>query len=165
MKIQKLYSTIKPYVAMSAILLTMTSLNVNAVEKSIEQANAVTSYQKADGNGKQHATMKKRFHRLAKKLALTSEQRTKVKAIFANMKNTHQEKKASLAGFKEQLSSLMKTSEFDENNFTAIYMEYQPVFQQNAMARAKVQHQIMQVLTPEQQEKFLTMKERRKGLR
>ena len=165
MKMQKVYSTIKPYVATSVMLLTMTSMNVNAIEKSIEQTNAVTSYQEADGNGKQDKKMKKRFHRLAKKLALTSEQRSKVKAILANIKTKHQESKGSLAGFKDQVRSLMKTGEFDENNFTAIYIEYQPVFQQNAMARAKVQHQIMQVLTPEQQEKFLTMKAHRKDLR
>tara|TARA_R110002111_G_scaffold225611_1_gene287250 strand:+ start:148 stop:645 length:498 start_codon:yes stop_codon:yes gene_type:complete len=164
MKMQKIYSTIKPYVATSLMLLTMTSFNVNAIEKNMEQANTVTNYQQADGNGKHDKKMKKRFHRLAKKLALTSEQRSKVKAIFANTKTTHQESKGSLAGFKEQVRSLMKTSEFDENNFTAIYMEYQPIFQQNAMARAKVQHQIMQVLTPEQQEKFLTMKAHRKDL-
>ncbi|MBA6294032.1 hypothetical protein H4J58_10640 [Colwellia sp. MB3u-70] len=41
--------------------------------------------------------------------------------------------------------------------YLAIYAKHQLNFQQAAMARAKFHHGVMQVLTSEQQQKFLTM--------
>ena len=154
MKMQRLYSTIKPYVAMAVIALTMTSLNVNAIGHKNEENNPSAQHQKGEGHGKHHNKMKKHFHRLVKKLALSSEQEIKLKAIFANMKTKRQEQKDPLAGFKKQVESLMLASDFDENSFAAIYAEYQPSFQEMAMQKAKTHHEIMQVFTPEQQKKF-----------
>ena len=70
MKMQRLYSTIKPYVAMAVIALTMTSLNVNAIGHKNEENNPSAQHQKGEGHGKHHNKMKKHFHRLVKKLAL-----------------------------------------------------------------------------------------------
>lgn len=161
MKIQNLYSTIKPYVAVGVIVLSMTSLNVNAI--GYQSGNVNGDYQQSEKRGKHHSQMKKQLHRLMKKLDLTSAQKTKVKAIFAEMKTQRQEHKNSRAGFKKEIDSLMLASEFDENRFAAIYAEYQPNLQAMAMQKAKTHHQIMQILTPKQQEKFSKMQQHRRS--
>ncbi|KXJ57622.1 MAG: hypothetical protein AXW17_00625 [Colwellia sp. Phe_37] len=163
MKMQSLYSTIKPYVAMGVIALTVTSLNVNAIGHKSDVNNPNVQYQKSEERGKHHNKMKKQFHRLVKKLDLNSTQKTKIKAIFADMKTKHQEHKETRAGFKKQVDSLMLASYFDENSFAAIYAEYQPSFQEMAMQKAKTHHQIMQVLTPEQQKKFAKMQQHKRS--
>jgi Spy/CpxP family protein refolding chaperone len=161
----KLYSTIKPFLAMSVIALAVTSLNVNAMGHNSEGDNSKTKMSQQKGESNKHGNMKKRLHRLAKKLDLTSEQRVNVKEIFANIKNQRHDRKDVLSGFKEQVQSLVLMSEFDESQFKAIYAEHQASFQAIEMEKAKMRHAILQVLSPEQQQKFLTMHKRRGDLR
>lgn len=161
MKIQKLYSTIKPYAAMSVLILSISSLSVNAMGDKHEYHNSSAKHENAEGRDHQPAKMKKHLHRLAKKLDLTSEQRSKIKVIYANMRDDRQEDKANFAGFKQQVQALLQASEFDEIQFTNIYAKYQPSFQKLAMEKAKVRHAVMQILSPVQQEKFLTMRKHR----
>tara|TARA_R110000744_G_scaffold16472_6_gene45367 strand:+ start:2772 stop:3257 length:486 start_codon:yes stop_codon:yes gene_type:complete len=157
MQIQKLYSKIKPYAAMSVLVLGISSLSVNAMGHKNDSHNVEKSQQQGEGAKKHHAKMKKHMHRLAKKLDLTSEQRDEIKVVFSGMKEDRLAHKANFTGFNEQVKSLLQASKFDENKFDAIYAEFQPNFQKMAMDKAKIRHAIMQVLTPEQQKKFLTM--------
>lgn len=161
MTIQKLYSTLKPYAAITVLALAISSLSVSAATVSNENNGTATSQQKSEGHHKHERKMKKHFHRLAKKLDLTKEQRTDMKAIFANMKDQRKEDKATLSGFKKQLQLLMQEKAFDENKFSAIYAEFSPNFAQVALQKAKVRHAIMQILTPEQQKKYLAMRKHR----
>lgn len=162
---KKLYSTIKPFLAMSFIALAVTSLNVNARGHNNEDHNSKTEMSQQKGENHKHGNMKKRLHRLAKKLDLTAEQRVQVKEIFANMKTQRHDRKDALSGFKEQVKSLVQMSEFDENKFKTIYTAHQASFQAIAMEKAKMRHAILQVLSKEQQQKFLTMHKRRSNLR
>ena len=161
MKIQKLYTTMKPYALISLLVIGMSSIGVNAMGYKHGEYNTEMSQEKSEVNKKHHAKRKKSLHRLAKKLDLTSEQRDEIKAIYAGMKEGRKANKESLSSYKEQLKSLMAVSQFDENEFNAIYAEFQASFQQVAMEKAKHRHAIMQVLTPEQQAKFLTMRKHR----
>ena len=77
------------------------------------------------------------------------------------MKEDRKANKVALSSYKEQMKSLHAKSEFDENKFNAIYAEFQASFKQLAMEKAKSRHAIMQVLTPEQQEKYSSMRKRR----
>ena len=157
MQIQKLYSKIKPYAAMSVLVLGISGLSVNAMGHNNDSHNAEKSQEQGEGTKKHHAKMKKHLHRIAKHLDLTSEQRSEIKVIFSGMKEGRLAHKADLTGFGEQVKSLLQASKFDENKFDAIYAEFQPAFQKMAMDKAKIRHAIMQVLTPEQQKKYLTM--------
>jgi Spy/CpxP family protein refolding chaperone len=105
--------------------------------------------------------MKKHLHRLAKKLDLTSEQRNEIKAIYVAMKEDRKADEKSLSSFKEQMNSLLKAGKFDETKFSVIYDKYQKNFKMVAMEKAKRRHAILQVLTPEQQTKYLTMRKHR----
>lgn len=165
MKIQKLYTTIKPYAVVSIFVLGISSLSVSAMGHNKNDHNTENkvemSQHKGEGGHKHHGNMKKSLRRLAKKLDLTAEQRSEIKAIFAGMKEDRKANKVALSSYKEQMKSLHAESEFDENKFNAIYAEFQESFKQLAMEKAKSRHAIMQVLTPEQQEKYSSMRKRR----
>jgi len=165
MKIQKLYTTIKPYAVISILVLGIGSLSVNAMghkkDNHNTENNTEMSQHKGEGHKKHHERMKKSMHRLAKKLDLTSEQRSEIKAIFKGMKEDREANKAAFSSYKEQMKSLLAVSEFDENNFNAIYAEFQTSFKQLAMEKAKNRHAIMQVLTAEQKEKYSSMEKHR----
>jgi len=145
----------------SVFVLGLSSLSVNATGHKNEDHNANATHENAKGHDNQQTKMKKRLHRLAKKLDLTTEQKSEIKVIFAGMKEIRQTKKRALSGFKEQIQSLLQASEFDENKFANIYTEFQPIFQKSAMEKAKTRHAVLQILTPEQQKKFLTMRKHR----
>jgi len=162
MKTNKLNFSVKPLVAMSVIVLAITSITVSALGHKDDDHNhkSKMGYQQGESN-EYHRKGKNRLHRLVKKLDLSDEQKAQVKDIFANMSAKH---KNDSAGLKEQMQSLMQASEFDENKFEAIHLKRQENFQKMAMKKAKTRHAIMQVLTAEQQEEFLTMgKQRRRS--
>lgn len=162
MQIQKLYSTIKPYAVISLLVLGgISSLNVNAMGHKSEAHNIEKSQVEGESSNKHHDKMKKHLHRLAKKLDLTSEQRNEIKAIYVAMKEDRKADEKSLSSYKEQMNSLLKAGKFDETKFSVIYDKYQKNFKMVAMEKAKRRHAILQVLTPEQQSKYLTMRKHR----
>jgi protein CpxP len=160
MKTQKLYSTIKPYAAMGILVLGIISLSTfsaNAMGHEKKYHSHHMSHQQHKGGNNQQEQLENRLHRLAKKLDLSQAQRSEMKLIFVSMIKGKQAGKRAMSDFKAQMKPLLKASEFDENEFAAIYAKHQLNFQQAAMERAKVHHGAMQVLTSEQQQKFLTM--------
>lgn len=161
MKLQKLYSTIKPYTVISVLVFAISSVSAHATEKNQDNHSQIMSHQKAEGHQHSQKKMQKQLRRLAKRLALSQEQRKTVKALFKAEKAENQEDKVAMLGFKAQVKLLLQASDFDENKFDAIYMEFQPSLQKSAMKRAKIRHAIMQVLTPEQQQEFLNMRKHR----
>jgi len=142
---------------MTLLVIGISSLSANAMGHKHQYHNANANHQGLDGEDSQHIKLKNRLHNLAKKLDLTREQRSEIKQIFAGMRESRQVHKSALSGFKTQVQSMLQMSEFDEQQFATIYTEYQPSLQKAAMEKAKIRHAVMQVLTPEQQQKFLTM--------
>ena len=165
MQIQKLYTTMKPYAVISLLVLCIGSLSANAMghkkgDRNSENSTELSQH-KSEDSKHHHRQMKKKFHHLAKNLDLTSEQRSEMKAIFAGMKEDQQANRSALSGYKEQLKLLVAQSQFDEDQFNAIYAEFQVSFQQLAMEKAKQHHAVMQILTPEQKVKYLAMRKHR----
>tara|TARA_R110000744_G_scaffold143851_4_gene255816 strand:- start:320 stop:799 length:480 start_codon:yes stop_codon:yes gene_type:complete len=158
MKLQKLYSNLTPYLVISMLALGISSLSVNATGHKNAYHNPSDGHHDIKQRDNQHVTMKNRLHRLAKNLDLTPEQRSEVKEIFSGMKAVRQAYKSTMSGFKEQVQSLMQRPEFVENQFEIIYLEHQANFQKMAMEKAKIRHKVMQLLTAEQQQKFLIMR-------
>lgn len=116
---------------------------------------------------KHHKKAKHHFKKMAKILQLTDDQKTLMKAIHQQAKvdseGTHSEMKA----FKAQIKSLMDASVFDEQAFRNVYSQYQATFEQAALLKAKNKHAIEQILTSEQKDKWIKMKEKsdKKGKR
>jgi periplasmic protein CpxP/Spy len=161
MKAQKLYSALTPYVVIGTLALTLTSINANAVGHKHQHRYLEIRSGSVEEQDFQHVKIRKKLRRLAKKLDLSQEQRDKVKAIFIERNTTHQKWADTLAEFKTQVDSMLQSSEFDESEFDQVYSAYQTNFKQMAMEKAKVRHAIFQVLTVEQQQKFLTMSKHR----
>ncbi len=161
MKAQNLYSRLTPYVAMGVLALTLSSVNANAIGHKKDGHNSQAGIESVEKGDHKQAKAKKSLRRLAKKLDLSAEQRSQIKTIFAQRKAGHKERKESMAGFKAKVDTMLQNNEFDESNFAVIYSEYQAEFEQMAMEKAKARYEILQVLTPEQQQKFLKMRKHR----
>jgi len=104
----------------------------------------------------------------ANKLDLTDEQQTKLKAIFEAQKT---QMKALRGGDKEarkemrethkaQMDALLSAATFDENAAKELLNARQSKGEEFGLIKLKTQHQVMQVLNAEQQEKFAKMQKR-----
>ncbi len=161
MNTQKLYLTMKTYFAVGLTTLCLTSFTASAAghnHQADERGHNKAHY------GQAHKQMKKRFHMMAKKLDLSKEQRQEIKGIFLAMKSEKKIQRDNMSGFKEQVKTLILADEFDEAQFNIAYASYQDNFQYMAMEKAKMRHAVMQILTAEQKEKFLSMREQRRTL-
>jgi Spy/CpxP family protein refolding chaperone len=109
-----------------------------------------------------HQGSKHKMKRMAKALSLSEEQKVEIKAIKSQAKEQHQTLHASMKEFKIAERNLLHTATFDEQSYSALQDTYQPVFAQLALIRAKAKHAVFNVLTTEQQVKWLKMIEHRK---
>lgn len=109
------------------------------------------------------AKHKQRAGRMAKALGLTEEQKTAIQDIREQAKSEKSVLKEQLAGFKEDVKTLMNKEEFDETAFLNLKNEHQDTFTQLALLKAKTRHAIAQVLTDEQREKAGAFKEKRRA--
>ena len=64
--------------------------------------------------------------------------------------------------FKVEEKALLQAEAFDEQAYTALHVAYQPIFMQIAITRAKTKHAIFNILTTQQQEKWLKVMANRK---
>ncbi|MCW8832612.1 MAG: Spy/CpxP family protein refolding chaperone [Colwellia sp.] len=99
--------------------------------------------------------------RMIKALSLSEQQQGEIKAIRALAKEQHKELHASLQQFKKEVKVLVQAKNFDEQAFIALQGAYQPSFEQAALAKAKTKNAIFNVLSAEQQQKWLKIMEKR----
>ena len=110
---------------------------------------------------KQH----RQFKRMAKHLELNDQQKAQIKSLKGQAKANRTAMKEKMKSYKVQVKALVQAEYFDENAFVTLQQSYQDVFAQAALSRAKHQHEMMKILTPEQQKKAEKMKKRMKGKR
>ena len=128
------------------------------------------------GMERHHGDRQARFllsDRGVEKLALTEAQQVELKAIFdankaqreANRKDNKQAAKAARQAYKEKMTVLLSTTNFDENAAQELLDARTAKGNEIAMEKLKTQHQIWQVLNTEQREKLSEMKKhkRKKG--
>lgn len=109
------------------------------------------------GKHSQHKQLKK----MARYLDLTAEQKSEIKDIFTAAKSNRNVEKQAMNDFKLEVKALVQADTFDEQAFKNLHSAHQVQIQNVALEKAKVKHQIFNVLTPEQQEKWLEFKEKR----
>jgi len=105
--------------------------------------------------------MKHKFKKMAKFLALTKEQRIQVKEIHQQAKESRVALMPNLESFHQQSKALVMAEQFDEQAFINLQSQFQDSFAQMALIKVKSKHAFMQILTQEQKEKMMTMKESR----
>ena len=100
----------------------------------------------------------RQFKRMAKHLSLTKEQKQQVKSLNMQDKTERASMKEKMKSYKKEVKTLMQAEYFDEQAFLTLHNSNQETFAQAAMLRAKHKHQMMKILTPEQQKKAKRMK-------
>lgn len=158
------FSTItKPIIVLALTTIFFTSQSASAIghDKSLNQTE-----QQGQHTSKRGHQVKSKLKRLAKHLDLTKTQKTALREIFVKEKSTRKAQRERMASFRGELRKLSVSSDFDETQFDLIYEEYQNDFKVAALEKAKIRHAMMQVLTPEQQNKMqkLAKKKRRPEL-
>ncbi|ETJ49838.1 Spy/CpxP family protein refolding chaperone [Pseudoalteromonas agarivorans] len=104
----------------------------------------------------------------ADKLDLTQEQQTKLEAIFEAQKtqmkalrgDDKEARKAQRKAQKEKMNALLSAPTFDENAAKELLAARHEKGTEFGLIKLKTQHQVMQVLNAEQQEKFAKMQKR-----
>ena len=104
----------------------------------------------------------------ADKLSLTDEQQTKLEAIFEAQKtqmkalrgDDKEARKAQRKAQKEKMDALLSAPTFDENAAKELLAARHEKGTEFGLIKLKTQHQVMQVLNAEQQEKFAKMQKR-----
>ncbi|WP_462157270.1 Spy/CpxP family protein refolding chaperone [Pseudoalteromonas sp. GB56] len=100
--------------------------------------------------------------RMSQYLALTTEQQDQIKAIKDAQKQERPER-GDRAEQKAQFDALTQTSEsFDEDAARAMITAKQADHLERQIAHMKAKHQIWNILSTEQQQKLVEMKEKRK---
>lgn len=105
----------------------------------------------------------------AEKLDLTQDQQTKLKAIFEAQKtqmkalrgDDKEARKAMREAHKAKMDALLSAATFDENAAKELLNARQSKGEEFGLIKLKTQHQVMQVLNAEQQEKFAKIQKRK----
>ena len=100
---------------------------------------------------------------ILKKLDLSDEQKTEVKAIMKNAKEQKKGLHESLKAYKQALSDLINSPDYSEQAVRSLHAQYQSVFAEKAVIKANASHQINALLTPEQQAKKAEIKAKMKA--
>ena len=100
---------------------------------------------------------------ILKKLDLSDEQKTEVKAIMKNAKEQKKGLHESLKAYKQALSDLINRTDYSEQAVRSLQAQYQSVFADKAVIKANASHQINALLTPEQQAKKAEIKAKMKA--
>ena len=116
-----------------------------------------------------HDEVQQTMRIIMKKLDLTDDQVTQIKAIKdaqkEQMKVTREEHRATGSDFRDQMSDIFMAEEFDESAFVALKEQISTKKDEVALMKAKALHSVFQVLTAEQKEEFKTIQEERKEKR
>ncbi len=105
------------------------------------------------------------FYQLVKQLELSDEQKMQIKDIIKQAKSEHptQDHKADKKEHKEKSLALLTAESFDEAKAITLIESRQEKMKQMQLARLKLQHQVFQVLTPQQQGKYQELMTRKRG--
>ncbi|PIW61726.1 MAG: hypothetical protein COW15_07070 [Shewanella sp. CG12_big_fil_rev_8_21_14_0_65_47_15] len=97
------------------------------------------------------------MHRMFEGLDLTDAQKADIKQLFAEQRATRSEDrptKEQRLAHRAEMQALITSATFDETQAKAMLSAQQEKRQEHAIERMKVQNQIYNLLTPEQQAKF-----------
>lgn len=161
-KIMNMTKSTKTLFSTVAICLVIAFASVASVNASDNDIALDTSrdYQGHKSKGSKH-----NMKRMDKALSLSEQQQVQIKAIKTQAREQRQALRASMKEFKIAERKIMQTKSFDEKAFNALHDLYQPTFTQLALIKVKSKHAVFNVLTTEQQEKWLKIIERKKNKR
>lgn len=155
-----LTKTLKPIFALTLSACCLVSFNSAAIDIQQHQNGYVQYHENEHHQERNKAKFKVKLKRLAKYLKLSEQQRSDLRELFIQQKENRVDRRELMAEHKNQIQQLLLAEEFDEIAFKEIFKN-SDALAQVAMQKAKMRHAMLQILTPEQQQKFLAMKEKR----
>lgn len=123
---------------------------------AVDNADNTVKTQQTTPKGDKHHGHKGGMHKMLRKLDLTDAQKVQVKAIYDKYKANRPERptKDQRAEHKADMLALITTAGFDEAKATEMVEAKQQMHLQKMLTHMKMQNEIYQLLTPEQQQKF-----------
>ena len=93
------------------------------------------------------------MHKMLASLDLTDSQKAQIKALLEQQREKHQASKPT-AGMRQQVQQLVSADSFDEVAARSLLEQQQQKDIERRLERLKLQHEIRQLLTPEQRQKL-----------
>lgn len=97
--------------------------------------------------------------RALQSLELTEEQQTQIDALLAQAREQKQQQRDAM---RAQQETFMSNPEFDPQTAQQLQTQRQQQREANQLAQMELQHQVYQILTPEQRTELQEMKEQRR---
>lgn len=159
---QKLTQPVK--VSILALVLAGTSvLSANLSANELSTENTVKEQHQHHKKGMKKAHHKKAMAKMFKRLGLSEEQKTQMKALREQSKAEKEQYETQLSEYKTKRKALMSAETFDEAAFINLNAEYQNTFAQLALLKAKTKFAMKSVLTDEQLAKLEKAKRQGRG--
>jgi Spy/CpxP family protein refolding chaperone len=159
MNITKPMKTIVSISAVCAVLAFTGMSNANASSEDSVETQVSKHHQKSERHHKGKDMMKK----MSKYLGLSEEQKTQMKTIRTQAKEQGVSLRAEIKQFKDAEKLLLQAEKFDEQTYIALHDSYKETFAQMSLAKAKTKNALFNVLTAEQQVKWVNKMEQHKG--
>jgi Spy/CpxP family protein refolding chaperone len=144
------------------MILSVSTLCAVMVFSNIEGAHA-SVVDMSSGENKFHQKGKNMMKRMVKVLSLSEDQQVKIKAIKMQAKEQGRTFRDSMKQFKGAEKQILQAKLFDEKAYRTLHIAYQQTFVEIALNRTKTKHAIFNVLTEEQQKKWLKKMKKRQG--
>lgn len=157
MNITKPMKTIVSVSTLCAVM-AFSSIASSAVTTDYMFSDSPKQHQKRGGQGD-----KKMMKRMIKVLSLSEVQQEQIKSIKLQAKGQHMSQRVVIQQFKEAEKALIHSNNFNEKTYTDLYTANQQTFANMALTRAQTKHAIFNVLTKEQQAKWIALKDKRRG--
>ncbi|WP_338590539.1 Spy/CpxP family protein refolding chaperone [Shewanella khirikhana] len=114
-----------------------------------------------EGHGERGPMMMEKMRHMFRGLDLTDEQKTQIRELMKAHKEDRKAQRegkddAARSAHHDKMMALMNAERFDEAAAKALIAERQAQGEARALEAMKLQHEIYQVLTPEQKAKFQT---------
>lgn len=152
----------KTIASISTLCAVMAFTGIAAANVSVDDTEVNSAKHHHHHQNKSGHSEKKMMKRMIKTLSLSEQQQVEIKAIKAQAKEQREIQRDSMKKFKGEERALFQAEAFDDHAYIALHAAYQPTFAQMALTRAKTKHAVFNVLTTEQQEKWLKVMENRK---
>ncbi|WP_434950009.1 Spy/CpxP family protein refolding chaperone [Shewanella sp. HL-SH4] len=123
---------------------------------AVDNTDSTVKTEQVAAKGDKHHGHKGGMHKMLRKLDLTDAQKVQVKAIYEKYQANRPERptKEQRAAHKADMLALITTAGFDDVKATEMVEAKQQMHLQKTLTHMKMQNEIYQLLTPEQQQKF-----------
>lgn len=134
-----------------AVISTMT---VGAFERNFDEYGQAEKKMRGHQKSSKHM-MKK----MAKYLELSDEQKDSMRTIFKASRESKKAEREEMKAFKAEMKQLVHAESFDEQAVRSLHQAQQAKFADKMVAMAKMKHEMFQVLTSDQKEKWLAFQD------